>query len=284
MRWFGMVTVLGAACLALSTSEAQEDAGNALASVEVPGRFQAKYLKQRPSSFLVDPQGVLSAEDFREQLEFLQYHSEDSAIDLYVYVLKGDQAFPKGVESNGGRGVLEAGKPAVVVHYFMGRPERSSLFLCPELNALVSPAEQVHALETAVARAGEEALMSNQLGKFLVEMSIRIYWMENLLKEASSATVADAEGAVVAEDARPSQREVVLQLARAYGVYAGVGVTLLLALVLLRMQLNKRARFQFVDLEVEPRLGGPHAAGIGAVLSFASASLPPGAQRDKLSG
>ena len=43
-----------------------------------------------------------------------------------------------------------------------------------------------------------------------------------------------------------------------------------------------RARFYFPALHVESRLGGDHAAGIGAVISFASASVPPAIQRNQL--
>jgi hypothetical protein len=46
--------------------------------------------------------------------------------------------------------------------------------------------------------------------------------------------------------------------------------------------LQRRARYRFPDFEVEPRLGGAHAAGVGAVISFASASVPPASQRDQV--
>ncbi len=42
------------------------------------------------------------------------------------------------------------------------------------------------------------------------------------------------------------------------------------------------ARFLFPEFEVEPRLGGSHAAGIGAVISFSSAAIPPARQRDQV--
>jgi hypothetical protein len=46
--------------------------------------------------------------------------------------------------------------------------------------------------------------------------------------------------------------------------------------------LRRRARYRFPELDVEPRLGGAHAAGVGAVISFASAALPPASQRDQV--
>jgi hypothetical protein len=46
--------------------------------------------------------------------------------------------------------------------------------------------------------------------------------------------------------------------------------------------LRLSARYRFPDFEVEPRLGGAHAAGVGAVISFASAAVPPASQRDQV--
>jgi hypothetical protein len=56
------------------------------------------------------------------------------------------------------------------------------------------------------------------------------------------------------------------------------------ALVALAMAawMKRRARYRFPDFEVEPRLGGAHAAGVGAVISFASAAVPPASQRDQM--
>ena len=56
----------------------------------------------------------------------------------------------------------------------------------------------------------------------------------------------------------------------------------LLAGLVMTGWLRRRARYHFPEFEVEPRLGGPHAAGIGAVISFASAAVPPASQRDQV--
>lgn len=45
---------------------------------------------------------------------------------------------------------------------------------------------------------------------------------------------------------------------------------------------RSRVRFRFPESEVEPRLGGSHAAGIGAVISFGSPAIPPAMQRKQV--
>ena len=46
--------------------------------------------------------------------------------------------------------------------------------------------------------------------------------------------------------------------------------------------LRLSGRYRFPEFEVEPRLGGAHAAGVGAVISFASAAVPPASQRNQV--
>ena len=44
----------------------------------------------------------------------------------------------------------------------------------------------------------------------------------------------------------------------------------------------RRVRYVFPEVEVGTLLGAPHAAGVGAVISFSSAQLPPSQQRDQV--
>jgi beta-galactosidase GanA len=62
----------------------------------------------------------------------------------------------------------------------------------------------------------------------------------------------------------------------------GAMIGTLFAGVLLLSWIRRRARYHFPDFEVEPRLEGAHAAGIGAVISFASAAIPPASQKDQV--
>ena len=45
---------------------------------------------------------------------------------------------------------------------------------------------------------------------------------------------------------------------------------------------DRRIRYVFPEVETGPLLGAPHAAGVGAVVSFSSAQLPPSQQRDQV--
>ena len=254
----------------------------------VPEEYRGAYLVERPSSFLIDPQRLLAPADFRERRGFLDYHAGDSAIDLYVYLFAGDQRLPDGLRIHERAGSLSAdGRPMAVVCYYLGAPDRAILELSPELAGLVPGAEQRRALESAALQAAKEVEPARQLEAFLVQMSIRLYWMEGLLGQGDAAVLRTQPARPLAKPApKPSRLMQLagpwLDLARPYFIPAsGMAGGLLVALAL-GWWLRHRARYHFPDFEVEPRLGGSHGAGVGAVISFANPSVPPDSQRDQM--
>ena len=78
----------------------------------------------------------------------------------------------------------------------------------------------------------------------------------------------------------------IMQTATAFGlIWAGLLIaSVLAASVGIIGWRRRRATYRFPELFVEPRLGGQHAAGLGAVIAFASADLPPASQRRQVAG
>jgi hypothetical protein len=277
------------AALNVEQPTAEEIADDAKPSPVIPEQFLPAYFAERPKSFLIDPQGLLSPSDYRDRLSFLNYHAGDSSIDLFVYVMGGDQEIPSEVrEEEMIERFFSEGRPAAIVYYYLGAPQRSVVYLSPSLTDSVSAAEQRRALASSVVQAFEKINASEQIEAFLVQMSIRIYWMERMLGTAP----VTVEGMPVisrrAESApgpgldRNEKLERAKQLAGEFGTPAGVLVGSLLAAVCMAKWVRRRARYEFPDFDVEPRLGGAHAAGVGAVISFASAAVPPASQRDQV--
>jgi hypothetical protein len=266
----------------------EEIANDSAPATEIPEPFLEAYFAARPDRFLIDPQGLLSPADLRDRSDFLTYHASDSSIDFFVYVMGGDQEIPADVRDEE---LIERffteGRPALVVHYYLGNPKRSTVQLSPSLSDQISLAEQHRALESSIMMALEKNHPSDQLDKFLVQMSIRIYWMERLIADGSKAADGSASEGMensgsAAEKEIPDRflkiRELLLPFVMpSAAILAGL-MLLYGGLFVLRM----RARYQFPEFEVEPRLGGDHAAGIGAVISFASAAVPPASQRDQI--
>lgn len=267
---------------------ADELAENEPPASVIPEKFLAAYFEERPVEFIVDPQGLLASKDLKDRLGFLRYHAGDSSIDLFIYLFKGDQEIPGEVrEEEIIERFFSEGKPAAVVYYYLGAPQRSVFYLSPSLTDAVSAAEQRRALQSSVVQAFQSAIASDQLEAFLVQMSIRLYWMERMLVgnvEASDAMpmLADAAVSPSTESAPLPNPGVLTKYIIPWLPHALLMVMIPLVALGFRTWLQSRARYHYPEFEVEPRLGGGHAAGVGAVISFASATLPPASQRDQV--
>jgi hypothetical protein len=269
--------------LAVPAPSPDEIAGDRQPVNEVPESFWATYFAQRPDGFLVDPQKLLKPEQQAKRLQFLKDHAGDSTIDFYLYVFDGSQAIPGEVRSEELiERCFQSGRPAAVVFYFLGSPERTELQLSPAIADVVSPLEQRRSLQSSVALAIEKSGQVEQLEAFCQQMSIRLYWVERLMKGGSENVVTLATPPDVTAKKQTSERkEKLLALTRQWGPQVGAAAGALSLLVSLRLLWKAKRKYRFPEFDVEPRLGGEHAAGIGAVISFASAALPPGGQREQ---
>jgi hypothetical protein len=255
---------------------------------EIAEKFWPEYFSERPKNFLVDPQGLLSPVEYKDRLAFLNYHASDSSIDVFVYIFNGDQEIPGEVrEEELIERLYSEGRPAAVVFYFMGAPQRSVLYLSPSLTDAVSVAEQRRALESSVMQAFNDVSPSRQIEAFLVQMSIRIYWMERILSGGAEADeisplLARVTAKKLQENRLYSAMQPFIEKFSRYLMPAGLVLGALVAGLAMTAWLRAKARYLFPEIEVEPRLGGAHAAGVGAVISFASAAVPPASQRDQV--
>jgi hypothetical protein len=261
---------------------AEELKENEAPSTTIPEQYFTEYFGQRPKSFLVDPQGLLTPQQYRDRLAFLDYHALDSSIDLYIYVFGATQELPGEVRAEElAERIFAEGRPAAFVYYFLGAPQRSVFYLSPSLTDSVSGTDQRRALQSSVAKASEKADPNEQLAGFSTQMAIRLYWMERSLtgESLSAATHAPANQTKHAAEPRASLWSKIPKNWITSAAYlVGVGV----AGFLVTMWFRYRARYRFPEFEVERRLGGEHAAGIGGVISFASAAAPPALQREQV--
>ena len=263
----------------------EEIAGDQSPSSEIPDKYLAAYFTERPKAFLVDPQHLLTPQQYRDQLAFLDSHAAESSIDLFVYVFAASQELPGEVRAEElAERLFATGRPAAFVYYFIGAPQRSVFYLSPSLTDTVSGAEQRRALQSSVSKALEKTDMVGQLEAFCVQMAIRLYWLERIL---SGNSVAETLQPVDSPPPKPPEAPgKVAALLKKLPDRWWVPVAVLLGAAVsgfgVRLWLRLRMRYRLPEFDVEPRLGGAHAAGIGAVISFASASLPPAVQREQV--
>ena len=247
-----------------------------------------KYFESRPVGHIVDPQALLKPKEAQDLEAFLGYHAGDSSIDMYVYVFGADQQIPSDVREEE---VVErhysVGKPAIIVYYYLGAPQRSEIYLSPVLTDAVSAAEQARALSSSVVQAFSDVDAAGQLQAFLVQMSIRIYWMERMIGGTAAETMESIPMGDRREAAPQDGGGAVLgfELPSWFGFVSDVAAAILGVVVLVWVGwswMKSRVSYRFPEFDVEARLGGSHAAGIGAVISFSSTAVSPARQRDQV--
>ncbi|MBC7980134.1 MAG: hypothetical protein H7Y36_06180 [Armatimonadetes bacterium] len=274
--------------LKVEAPTASEIAEDSESGIEVSEEYLADYFAEKPKEHLVDPQGLLEERQKKDLSAFLSHHAKDSSIDIYIYVFGTNQEIPGDVrEEEIVERLYSVGKPALVVYYYLGAPQRSDIYLSPIITDAVSAAEQNRALQSSVMRAFASVNPVEQLEAFLVQMSIRTYWMERMTEgtaEAGMEMIPEGEKArYLNKKAKASPEEMELpgwvKLAAA-SLIAACGA--ILAIWSARMCWHSKQRYRFPEFEVEPRLGGNHAAGVGAVISFSSSAVPPARQRDQV--
>jgi len=276
--------------LEVAPPTADDIAGDANPAPEIAEEFLPAYFAERPQAFLVDPQNLLGSIDYRARLDFLNYHAGDSSIDLFVYLIGGDQEIPSEVrEEEVVERFFSTGRPVVLVYYHLGAPQRSVIYLSPTLTDFVPVSEQRRALESSVMQAIGKTDPSAQFEAFLVQMSIRVYWMERMIAGEPEAFDQKVLGGVpvvvdtaVGVGTRDQKIQKLLDRVTPYLVPGAVIFGILTVVIGVNFRLRMRATYHFPEYEIEPRLGAAHAAGVGAVISFASASVPPASQRDQV--
>lgn len=255
--------------------------------VAVPESFWDDYFAERPESFLVDPQGLLDDVAAGDSLEFLRYHAADSEVDLFLFLFRSDQTIPAEVRAEElGERLFSEGRPAVVAFYYLGAPEQASMLLSPALSEVVSSVEQRRALASAVEEAIEKADPQAQLEAFALQLSVRIFWMERAAGWASESTAPilprRSRPTKPAETSHSDALNAVKEWGARHGVITGLGVGAALLVAVTLMVQRRRNRGSFPVFEVAPRMGGAHAAGIGAVISFGSTTRSPSSQKNNL--
>ncbi len=261
----------------------------------LPKEYLLDYFVTLPETYLVDPQRLMSKQEAMDREGFLEYHAEDSVIDIRLYLFDAQQQIPAPYSI--GKLVREryAGEPlTAVVFCFMGDPSRNQIAFGGKGASSVSAAEAARMLESAREKAMEKSDPAAQVESFIVQLSIRLYWLEKELAKAVAEAGVPGAGATEAEPASSaaSSNEPGKQAAgessawRPYLVYllGGLaGVVSGIAGLLLGWRLWSSGRsYRFPVLEIPVRLGADYAAGVGAAMSFHDKLGSPTAQRDQV--
>ncbi|MBK1827149.1 hypothetical protein [Haloferula rosea] len=255
--------------------------GLGLPGVAIPADCWPDYFGGPAEDDLVDPQGLLNSRERKDREEFLRYHADDSRIRLRAMIFDHDQRFPSDMERHL-EPWLSSGEPTALLLYRMGEPARAELHFSSDLAQEVPRVEVGRLIGQAARAAQEEVGDLDQFKEFCLQVSIRLYWIERSLGwvEEPADTIPVAEPEPIEE---ASGSELIKEAVR--GAWDAGGLPFLVALssfisfAVLRFIIRSRRRYRFPEFEMDPRLGGAHGAGVGAVISFGSTTQSPSAQK-----
>ena len=256
----------------------------------VPDEVLDDYFAGRPDGLLVDPQHLLGGEEFRKCNGFLEKHAQDSRIDLVVYLFGPAQKLPKSVPvEQFVKRTFKQGRPAALVLYYFGEPQRTRVLLSPHFDGVVSAAECRRSAEGAIAQALESSEPVGQLLELSGEMSVRLYWMEGVLLGGKIASgdekpmvTLPERGKALPDEKGTDKIEKILATVMPWLQWAMATMACLVAFAAALWLWKRFFQYRFTEQDVFPRLGGEAGAGIGPVIRFDSISRPPSLQRKQM--
>jgi hypothetical protein len=235
-----------------------------------------KGLADAPANeYLMDPQN-LTPEVTRIDLErLLEFHSKESLIHFYLLVLDTNQKLPDTAALDQlAHGALTRQKACLAV-YPLGEPWRARIFLSPTVHGSVTSAMLTELAADCIQDAHQAQLSSQQLQRYAVRLSTRLFWLEKSLPTASAAPSAASLQEIAGKEKPAGVSAFLSTWALPLGLSGAVLFLLMLALLMRRNRKTPKMVepthvWILPDIEVIPRLGGAFSGGTSALISFKS--------------
>jgi hypothetical protein len=144
------------------------------------------------SEHLIDPDSNLGETHSEDIRRFLEFHAKDARIDAYLMVSAADERLPNNVNLSPTAGGVLLGQEGCLVVYPFGQPHRARLFLSRSVHDSVPSPYLASLLEDCVSDASQASDADDQLHRFLVRLSIRLFWLERMLPPKSEVMVANS--------------------------------------------------------------------------------------------
>jgi len=258
----------------------------------IPDEYLADYFSTEPAKeggYLIDPQRLLSMQESLDQEGFLEYHADDSEVDIRMYLFDAQQEIPAAYTLQKLVAERYSNSPlTAVVFCFLGDPTRNMIEFGGAGSKNFSMSEVRKILDSVKMKALEKSDPSAQVESFIVQFSIKLFWLEKTRADAKAAATpvpvktrakaGNKEKSVTAQGsmtkAMPYLLYVIVGLLGTALCFFGIGMGWLL------WQRNRT--YHFPVMELPRRLGVDYAAGVGAVLAFHNKLGSPSSQRDQV--
>jgi hypothetical protein len=253
---------------------------------DVTPEFLAAARAWPTDDLLIDPDHALAETPAEDLRRFLGFHAEQAEIPITVIVLQSNEKMPNNVTIDSfAQGSLSRRRSALLI-YPLSEPWRARLFLPSAAHQAVSASYLHRLLEACLTEANRSSLPDDQLHDYVVQLSIRLFWLQKELAHSAPSSLAFADPkqtpplAEVGHDSPPLPAPTespspthTLHLPPASFITIAILLGFLLAVASRRIlrsakaKLNKRQHtriWTLPDKETPQRLGGAFCGGSGA--------------------
>jgi hypothetical protein len=248
---------------------------------DLPKEMVESVCRAPAEDYLLDPQSLVPEVPAQDLDRLLEFHAKDARIRLFVLVLDGDQKLPEGAALDRiAQGALTK-RDACLAIYPLGEPWRARFMVSQSVHGAVSVRSLTDLAEDCIKDARQAADSVQQLHRFAVRLSTRLFSLEKVLPPALAKQTAPVPLQEVAQGgvALASAAQAGAVSPAAVAATAGVSVTALLFLAALFgafvycMRCYRRGEelsrvWILPEQEVAARLGGAFSGGAGAVVHY----------------
>jgi hypothetical protein len=157
--------------------------------------------------WIIDPGGELAETPAEDLRRFLDYHAANARVPVTVAILAGDERWPEDLAPSSLAGGAVAARQGALLLYPLGEPWRARLFLPQTARDSVSPEFLDRMIDAALEQALRSSEPEDQLHEYLVQLSIRLFWMEPFLPPGFGLSNGVAANAAANQIAEPPAEE-----------------------------------------------------------------------------
>ena len=155
---------------------------------EIEGQLYDDFFGERPTEYLIDPQLLLAEQKANDLLRFLEFHSEDSRFEIYTFVLGNQQEIPAQVNLTAIHKEWFGDRPSVLMIYQWERPETVQLIYSNDVIEKLPKEALAKVQHHCVSIASRSDRAADQLEKLTIELSIQLFWVEQMLNRPAPPT------------------------------------------------------------------------------------------------
>ncbi|MBB5039298.1 hypothetical protein HNQ64_003570 [Prosthecobacter dejongeii] len=241
------------------------------------------------NEYLINPQSLVTEMPLLDLERLMQFHASECRIRLYILVLDRDQKLASMASLNPLIARLGTDREICLAIYPLGEPWRARFMVSPLVSKTSSLASLAEMAQDCIDDAQEVTDAEQQLQRFAVRLSTRLFWLEKSLPAMGSEALTSRAAAQLTEVATsvgddPSSSLFALPFGEGLAAVVVTSLLSLAAVVGLFLALRFWVRFKAArkihpiwvlpEGEIQPRLGGAFSGGAGAVIQYRPQTPP----------